>query len=56
MSSDSDLEGNYYLPDGILNFGEPHFIIQVYYVPDLVYSEKCKFGIYLMEVFWAFWF
>lgn len=35
MSSEPDLEGNYYLPGGILNFSEAHFILQVYYGPDL---------------------
>lgn len=35
MNSDPALEENCYLPDGILHFGELHFIIQVYFISDL---------------------
>lgn len=60
MNSNPDLEGNYHLLDGILNFGGLHFIVKWASLHCLltqtwsVYLEKCKFGIYFTEVSWAF--
>lgn len=52
MSSEPDLEGNYYLPGGILNFSEAHLFYRFIMVRTwTVYLEKCKLSIYFLEVF-----